>query len=267
MNATLSSSMSDKMPVLFVGHGSPMNALEDNEFTRAWKRVAADIPRPKAILCISAHWLKEGTAVTAMERPRTIHDFYGFPDPLNKIRYPAKGSPKLAKSVQEFVQTVAVDVDHEWGLDHGAWSVLRHMYPEADIPIVQLSLDYQLPLEKAFRVGKEVSPLRKKGVLIIASGNLVHNLMAMNPSIKPYRWAIDFDGFVKDSLAKGAHHELIEYAKRPSARLAHPTNDHYLPLLYSLGAAANEKPEFFNEKITMASLSMRSVIFGMHMKR
>src|SRR3989338_4485672 len=192
--------MVQKMPVLFIGHGSPMNAIEKNEFSSSWGRLAGIIPRPKAILCISAHWLKEGSAVTAMRQPKTIHDFYGFPAKLYKARYPAKGLLSLAKEIKRSVKTVKVDLDHEWGLDHGTWSVLRNMYPKADIPVLQLSLDYQLSLDKLFKIGRELSGLRKRGVLIIGSGNLVNNLMVMNLGAKPYRWAVDFDNFVFDSL-------------------------------------------------------------------
>lgn len=259
--------MPRKMPVLFVGHGSPMNAIEENEFSGNWKKIAGRIPRPAAILCISAHWLTEGTAVTAMERPKTIHDFYGFPEELYNVKYPAKGSPEHAKSIKKLVKTVAVGLDHEWGLDHGTWSVLRNMYPKAEIPILQLSLDYQLSPEKTFEIGKELGQLRKQGVLIIGSGNLVHNLMVINPGAKPYAWAAEFDNIVKDNLSSGDYENLINYTKYPSAALAHPTNDHYLPLLYVIGAAGNEKPKFFNEEIIWGSLSMRCVAFGMEKAR
>ena len=252
-----------KMPVLFIGHGSPMNIIEDNEFTRNWRKLAAQIPTPKAILCISAHWLQEGTAETAMEKPRTIHDFYGFPPELYKVKYPASGSLSYATMIKNSIKTVSVSLDKEWGLDHGTWSVLKQMYPQADIPVLQLSLDYQLPLEKIFQIGKELSALRAKGVLIIGSGNLVHNLMRFHPNTKPYPWAVDFDNFVKSNLESGKYTQLINYNKHPTAALAHPTNDHYLPLLYVIGAAGKEKPQFFNEKIVYGSISMRCVVFGM----
>ncbi len=252
-----------KMPVLFIGHGSPENALEDNEFTHNWKKVAAQIPKPKAILCISAHWLQEGTAETSMKHPRTIHDFYGFPQELYKVQYPAPGSTTYAKLIKNSVKTVSVEFDQEWGLDHGTWSVLKQMYPKADIPVLQLSLDYQLSLEKAFQIGKELSVLRSKGVLIIGSGNLVHNLMMFRPDAKPYPWAVDFDTFVKKNIEEGDYNQLIKYNKQPTAILAHPTNDHYLPLLYVLGAAVKEKAQFFNEKIVYGSISMRCIAFGM----
>ena len=253
--------MVQKMPVLFIGHGSPMNAIEKNEFSSSWGRLAGIIPRPKAILCISAHWLKEGSAVTAMRQPKTIHDFYGFPAKLYKARYPAKGSLLLAKEIKRFVKTVNVDLDHEWGLDHGTWSVLRNMYPKADIPVVQLSLDYQLSLDKVFRIGKELGKLRKKGILIIGSGNLVHNLMVMREG-KPYSWAVEFDNIVKNNLARKDYGSMINYTKYPSSASAHPTNDHYIPLIYVIGAALGEKPKFFNEKIVYGSVSMRCAAFG-----
>ena len=253
----------EKMPVLFVGHGSPMNAIEENDFTDAWKDIAKKIPKPKLILCISAHWLKEGTAITAMENPRTIYDFYGFPEKLYKVKYPAKGSPEYAKKIKELIKTVEVNLDHQWGLDHGTWSVLNQMYPKADIPVLQLSLDYQLPLEKLFEVGKELSVLREQGVLIIGSGNLVHNLMVFSPNAAPYDWAIEFDKIVKEDLIKMDYKSLINYTKYKSARLAHPTNDHYLPLIYVIGAAKNEKPKFFCEKVDFGSISMRCIAYGL----
>ncbi len=251
-----------KMPALFIGHGSPMNALEKNKFSLNWERAAKRIPKPKSILCISAHWIKEGTAVTAMPKPKTIHDFYGFPEPLYKMKYSAKGSTKLAKEIKESVKTVEVASDHEWGLDHGTWSFLVHMYPKADIPVLQLSLDYQLPLKKIFKVGKELSELRKKGVLIVGSGNLVHNLMMMNYSGKPFSWAVNFDKIVKNNLDKKDYEKLINYTEYPQSTLAHPTNDHYLPLLYVIGAAEGENPQFFNEDVVYSSVGMRCVAFG-----
>ncbi|MBI5391702.1 4,5-DOPA dioxygenase extradiol [Candidatus Woesearchaeota archaeon] len=255
-----------KMPVLFIGHGSPLNAIETNEYTINWKRIADQIQKPKAILCISAHWLKEGTAVTAMGKPKTIHDFYGFPEQLYKLRYQAKGSLKLAKQIQEIVKTVHVELDQEWGFDHGTWAVLMQMYPKANIPVVQLSLDYQLPLEKVVGLGKELSVLRKKGILIIGSGNLVHNLMQISPGSAPFLWAVEFDAFVKENVKKRDDQKIINYLQHPAAVLAQPTNDHYLPLLYILGAAEKEEPSFCNEKIIYSSIGMRCVLFGMKLK-
>src|SRR3989344_210730 len=252
-----------RMPVLFVGHGSPLNAIEENEFTRAWKKIGEVLPLPKLILCISAHWLRERTALTAMPRPKTIHDFYGFPPELYALHYPAAGSPEQALQIQRLVKSVPVELDQEWGLDHGSWSVLRHIYPKATIPVVQLSLDYQLSLQKALEIGKELSILRSKGVLILGSGNLVHNLMVMNPLAEPFPWAVEFDQMVKEKLVSKKYDGLVNYTKHPSSRMAHPTNDHYLPLLYVIGAAFQEDPQFFNEKIVYGSISMRSIIFGL----
>ena len=252
----------DTMPVLFIGHGSPENAIENNEFTRNWKKIASTIPRPEAILCISAHWLREGSAITGMEKPRTIHDFYGFPEKLYRVKYDVKGSPEYAKRIKQLVKSVRVELDYEWGLDHGTWSVLVNMYPEADIPVLQLSLDYYLPLEKQFQIGRELMSLRSEGVLVIGSGNIVHNLMAVNFQAKPYDWAVDFDNFVKHSLETRDDDALINYARQKSASLAHPTNDHYLPLLYVIGASETEKPQFLNEGVFAGSVGMRCAIFG-----
>ena len=250
------------MPAVFIGHGSPENALEKNEFTEAWKQLAREIPTPKAILSISAHWLSEGTAVTAMEKPRTIHDFYGFPQELYDVEYKAKGSLEHANLVRESVKAVKVSLDKEWGLDHGTWSVLVNMYSKADIPVIQLSLDYYLSLEKQYQLGKELKALREKGVLIMGSGNIVHNLGMITPEGPAYKWAVDFDSFVKKALEKRDDSSLINYRKAPSAELSHPTYDHYLPLLYVLGASENEKPRFLCEKIFYGSLSMRCAVFG-----
>ena len=250
------------MPILFVGHGSPENATEDNEFTRRWKKLASSIPKPKAILSVSAHWLKEGTAVTTMEYPRTIHDFYGFPEDLYRIEYKAPGSPKLADRIKTLVRCTGVNMDHEWGIDHGTWSVLLNMYPKADIPVLQLSLDYYLPFEKQYQIGAELAPLRDEGVLILGSGNLVHNLMMIDPSAKPYDFAVDFDLFVKAKLEARDDAPLINFTSHKLSSSAHPTYDHYLPLLYALGASQGEKPQFFNDKIVFGSVSMRCAVFG-----
>jgi 4,5-DOPA dioxygenase extradiol len=257
-----SASSGKRMPAVFIGHGSPENALEDNEFSRRWKELARSIPRPKAILSISAHWLTEGTAVTAMPKPRTIHDFYGFPEALNKIQYPAVGSPELAARIAKTIASVKVQPDGEWGLDHGTWSVLVNMYPRADIPVLQMSLDYYLPPAKQYRIGRELRALRNEGILILGSGNLVHNLMAVEFGAAPYDWALEFDEFVQQSLERRDDDALIQYARQKSARLAHPTFDHYLPLLYVLGASENETPRQFNEGIFAGSVGMRCAVFG-----
>jgi 4,5-DOPA dioxygenase extradiol len=253
-----------RMPVLFIGHGSPMNAIENNEFSTNWANLADDIPEPSAILCISAHWLTEGTAVTAMKSPRTIHDFYGFPEELYAVQYPARGSEEFALAIREAVKTTDVCLDYEWGLDHGTWSVLVHLYPAASIPVMQLSLDYNLQPEKQFKLGSELAVFRDQGVLIIGSGNVVHNLMMMSPrGSQHYTWAEGFDDFVRESLETAHIGALIDYSSHRYARLAHPTNDHYLPLLYAIGAAGDEKPRFFNEKIVYGSGGMRCVAYGM----
>ncbi len=251
------------LPAVFIGHGSPENALQDNEYTRNWKKLARALPKPEAILCISAHWLKEGTAVTGIEKPATIHDFYGFGDELYKIRYDANGSPEMADKIKNIVKTVRVGIDLEWGLDHGAWSVLANMYPKADVPVVQLSLDYYLPPEKLYAIGKELKPLREIGVLIIGSGNLVHNLTRMDPDSGPYSWATEFDSFVKKNLDKRNDKALITYMEQNTATLAHPSNEHYIPLLHVLGASIGEKPQFFNEDIFAGSVGMRCAVFGL----
>ncbi|MBI5422234.1 4,5-DOPA dioxygenase extradiol [Candidatus Peregrinibacteria bacterium] len=249
------------MPVLFIGHGSPMNAVEENSFVEGWRRIAKTLPKPKLILCVSAHWVTEGEAATAMAKPKTIHDFYNFPKELYAIRYPAKGSLELAKKIKKIVKDAPVDLDLEWGLDHGSWVPLRVLFPKADIPVVQMSLSANLPPEAHYNIGKELASLRDEGVLIIGSGNCVHNLMRMEWEGEPFEWALQFDHFVRDNLSIGNHQALIDYEKHPQAKLAHPTNEHYLPLLYAMGAAGNDRPAFFNEEMFAASLSMRCAIW------
>ena len=253
-----------KMPVLFVGHGSPMNAIEDNEFSQAWITAARTLPRPKAILCVSAHWETIGTQVTAMERPKTIHDFYGFPQPLNEAQYPAPGSPTLAEKVQKTVGKINIAADYDWGLDHGAWSVLSRMFPQADVPVIQLSLDRTKEPAFHYELGKELKALRHKGVLILGSGNLVHNLRAVSWQDTGFDWAVEFDQKVKELILSGEHQALIYYPQLgQAARLAIPTNEHYLPLLYVLALQEHgEQISFFTEKITMGSISMRSLRIG-----
>ena len=253
-----------KMPVLFVGHGFPENALEVNVYTKNWKKLAEAIPRPKTILCVSAHWYREDTSVTAMENPKTIHDFYGFPEELYGIEYAAKGSLEYAEKIVKLIRSVKVKKNYEWGFDHGTWSVLRNMYPEADIPVLQLSLNYYASLKTQYQIGKELKPLRDEGILIIGSGNLVHNLMKINYSGKPYDWAIDFDKYIQKNLEARTDEVLINYTSEKTSSLAHPTNEHYLPLMYVLGAAENESPQFFNEIIFAASISMRCALFGLN---
>ncbi len=254
----------EKLPVLFVGHGSPMNAIEDNEFSRAWAEVGAALPRPQAILCISAHWETVGTQVTAMAAPRTIHDFYGFPRELYEQRYPAPGAPKLAQQVAEVVAPVAVTLDQDWGLDHGTWSVLCRMFPGADIPVLQLSLDRTQPPAYHYALGRALAPLRRQGVLIVGSGNMVHNLRLMCWEGGEYEWAVEFDALLRDLIQAGNHGPVVDYKSHGrNANLAIPTNEHYLPLLYVLGLQEpGEAVQFFAAKVAMCSLSMRSLQIG-----
>jgi 4,5-DOPA dioxygenase extradiol len=256
---------SERMPALYVGHGSPMNAIEDNAFSRSWAALGARLPRPRAILCISAHWLSEGTAVTATDAPRTIHDFYGFPDTLYRVSYPAPGAPDLARRIAGMLQSADVQLDLEWGLDHGTWSVLRRMYPQADVPTLQLSLDHSLSPSAHYALGRELRPLREQGVLIVGSGNAVHNLGRMSPGATPFEWATEFDEWVEACVLAGDHRALVDYQEvRPQlARLAHPTPDHYWPLLYALAVRdEGETASFFNEQIVYGSVSMRGVVIG-----
>ncbi len=255
------------MPALFVGHGNPMNAIEENRFVAAWCETAARLPRPRAILCISAHWETDGTRVTAEERPRTIHDFSGFPDELYAVRYPAPGSPPLAERVRELLGASAVrpDTDEPWGLDHGAWAVLRRIYPEADIPVVQLSLDRTLPPRDHYGLACRLLPLRREGVLVVGSGNLVHNLRLLDwRTDRPFPWAAEFDRLAAELVRAGEHDRLADYpALGEAARLAIPTNEHYLPLLYVLALQQPEEPVvFFAEGVVYGSLSMRSLQIG-----
>ena len=249
-----------RMPVLFVGHGSPMNAVEDNAFSRAWEETGRALPRPKAILCVSAHWETAGPAVTAMERPKTIHDFYGFPEALYRVAYPAPGSPELARRVAGLLGEDAVRMDTAWGLDHGAWSVLRRLFPHADVPVVQLSLDRGKPPAEHYETGRKLRPLRDEGVLMLGSGNVVHNLGAAVWKDAAFDWATEFDARVKEAILAGDHDALVDYGSLgSSARLAVPTEEHYLPMLYVLGAAdPGEAVSFFTETVTLGSISMRS---------
>jgi 4,5-DOPA dioxygenase extradiol len=259
---TLFANSEQKMPALFVGHGSPMNAIEDNGFSRAWIEAGKALPKPNAILCVSAHWETRGTFVTAMERPKTIHDFGGFPRPLYEYQYLAPGSPDLARLTQETVANVKVGLDQTWGLDHGTWSVLCRMFPNADIPVVQLSLDHYQPPEFHYALGKELRALRNKGVLIVGSGNIVHNLsMAIFDDDQAYDWAIEFDETIKRLILAGDHDAIVHYENLGrAARLSIPTNEHYLPLLYVLALQdKGESVRFFTDRVTFGSFSMRSL--------
>lgn len=252
------------MPALFIGHGSPMNAIEDSEFSRAWAEAARSLPKPKAVLCISAHWETDGTRVTAMEQPKTIHDFHGFPPALHEKQYPAPGSPELARMTVETLKDSHAELDVEWGLDHGAWAVLCRMYPRADVPVIQLSLDQRKEPAFHYELGRELRALRKKGVLIIGSGNMVHNLREVVWKDTAYDWALEFDARMKDLILSGDHKAIVDYSKLGrSARLAVPTAEHYLPLLYVLGAQdKGDSVGFFADRVTLGSMSMRSVKIG-----
>lgn len=253
------------MPVLFIGHGSPMNAVEDNEYNRTWSIIAQSLPRPKAILTVSAHWETSGSLVTAMPQPRTIHDFYGFPRELNEMQYPAPGSNWLAEKTIEVMQFAEVHPDTTWGLDHGCWSVLTAMYPQADIPVVQLSLDRAREEPWHYQLGQGLKALRSEGVLILGSGNLVHNLRnAVFDDNTAYDWAVEYDANVRDWIISGDHDAVTHYEKHGrAAALAVNSAEHYLPLLYVLGASQPGEPvTFYNEKVTMGSISMRCVQLG-----
>lgn len=253
-----------KMPVVFIGHGNPMNAILDNSFSRTWKTLGTQLPHPKAILCISAHWLTRGSFVTTNAHPKTIHDFGGFPDELFRQQYPAPGAVDLANETIQAIKEPQIHGTEEWGLDHGTWSVLKPMYPMADIPVYQLSVDFYKPLQYHFDLGKQLQFLRTKGVLIVASGNVVHNLQKIKWEGGDYEWAHSFDEFVKKQIDAHQYNELINYQKLGSiASLAHPSNDHYLPLLYTLGLSdKHDKHQFFNAHFDLGSVSMRSVIFS-----
>jgi 4,5-DOPA dioxygenase extradiol len=255
-----------KLPAIFFGHGNPMNALADNAYTKAWRNIGAGIPRPKAILAISAHWYVPYTALTGMPAPRTIHDFGGFPRELFEFTYPAPGDPHLAVRVAELLEPVEAGIDMQWGLDHGTWSVLSHVFPEADIPIVQLSIDERQPPQFHFDAGRRLAPLRDENVLIVGSGNVVHNLHAYawgrHPA-EPFDWAVRFDARVRELLAAGDVAPLVDYESLGrDALLSAPTPDHYLPLLYIAGAsAAGDAVSFPVTGMDGGSISMLSVRF------
>ncbi|MBD0276861.1 MAG: 4,5-DOPA dioxygenase extradiol [Flavisolibacter sp.] len=257
------------MPVLFVGHGSPMNGIEVNAFSRRWKELAKEIPTPKAVLVISAHWLSKGTRITAMDFPPTIHDFSGFPKELFDVQYKVPGSPSLAKETAAIIKSAQVELDHDWGLDHGAWTIIRQMYPEATIPVLQLSIDYTKSPQHHYELAKELYGLREKGVLIVGSGNMVHNLrMAawdrLNDLEYGYDWAIQMNHTFKNLISNGQHDKLIHYESLGrEALLSIPTPEHYFPLLYTLGLKGSKDDiSFFNDKVVAGSLTMTSVKMG-----
>lgn len=256
----------EQMPVLFMGHGSPMNAIEDNEFSKTWNNLGKTLPKPSAILCISAHWETKGTLVTAMEKPQTIHDFGGFPKALFDVEYPALGSPELANETKKVITSTTVGLDQQWGLDHGCWSVIKNIYPKADVPIIQMSLDSSQGPQYHYDLAKQLASLRKKGVLIIGSGNIVHNLgmIAWDKINVPgyaYDWATEANEKIKKLILANDHQPLINYKSQGKAfDLSIPSPDHYLPLLYILALKQeNEKISLFNDQAVMGSLTMTSV--------
>lgn len=262
---TESNNKTAKMPVLFLGHGSPMNAIEENEFVLAFKKLGKELVRPSAILCISAHWETKGTFVTAMQNPPTIHDFGGFPQALFDVQYPAPGSPELAVETKKIITKTDVGLDNKWGLDHGSWSVVKHLYPNADIPVIQMSIDYSQPAKYHYELAKEISVLRQRGVLIIGSGNIVHNLRLvdwkkLNEEFA-FDWATEANEMMKRHILSGDHQKLINFKSQGKAfDLAIPTPEHYLPLLYTLALKEeNEKITLFNDKPVGGSLSMTSL--------
>jgi 4,5-DOPA dioxygenase extradiol len=265
-NISSTFSNTDKMPVLFLGHGSPMNAIEENQFVTGFRDLAKTLPKPNAILCISAHWFTNGTKVTAMEIPRTIHDFGGFPQELFDVQYPSKGSPELATLTQDLLLPAEVELDHHWGLDHGAWSVIKHLYPDADIPVIQMSIDYTKSGQYHFELAQKLSALRTKGILIVGSGNIIHNLRMddfrhINTDNYGYDWAVEARAVINDYLLDDNFQPLIDFEKQSKAfQLAIPTPDHYLPLIYTLGLKGKlEELSLFNDKLVAGSLSMTSV--------
>src|SRR5437879_10053421 len=255
-----------RLPAIFFGHGSPMNTLEQNRYTDAWRQLGAQVGRPRAILAVSAHWYTRGTAVTAMDRPRTIHDFFGFPQALFDVQYPAPGDAKLAARVRELLAPVEVALDQSWGLDHGTWSVLKHAYPAAEIPVVQLSIDGTQPPQFHYETGKRLAPLRDEGVLVAGSGNVVHNLRLMKRAGgAPFDWAVRFNERIREALASRDHRVLVDFEKLgEDARLSVPTPEHYLPLLYVAALQGEDEPmSCVADGYDLGSVSMLTAVAGM----
>ncbi len=259
----------EKMPVLFLGHGSPMNAIEENEFVSGFRNIEKNIPKPKAILVISAHWETKGTFVTAMEKPPTIHDFGGFPKALFNVQYPAPGSPELAKQTRDLIKKTPVGLDLQWGLDHGAWSVIKHLYPLADVPVIQMGIDYTQNAQYHYDLGRELAALRNKGILIVGSGNMVHNLGLvawdqLNTVDFAFDWALEASSKMKQFILSGDHKSLINFKSQGKAfDLAIPSPEHYLPLIYSMALKdEKEKVSLFNDKAVAGALTMTSVKIG-----
>jgi len=255
-----------RMPVVFFGHGSPMNTLDRNPYTESWRRLGNSVPKPRAILCVSAHWYTEGTAVTAMDKPKTIHDFYGFPQALFDVQYPAPGDPHLASRVRELLEPVDVRLDESWGLDHGTWSVLKHAYPGAEIPVVQLSVDGTQPPLFHYETGKRLAPLRDEGVLVAGSGNVVHNLRLMKRAGgAPFDWAVRFNERIRQALSSRDHRVLVDFEKLgEDARLSVPTPEHYLPLLYIAALQGDDEPmSLVVDGYDLGSVGMLTAVAGM----
>jgi 4,5-DOPA dioxygenase extradiol len=264
----LSWETTEKMPVLFLGHGSPMNAIEENEFVEGFKKTSESLPTPRAIVCISAHWETKGTFVTAMPFPKTIHDFGGFPKALFDVQYPAPGSPELAKEIQVLTSSAQIEMDHQWGLDHGAWSVIKHLFPNADIPVIQLSIDCSKGSEYHYQLAQSLRQLRRKGVLIIGSGNMVHNLglvawYKLNGPAYGYDWALEASSEMKSFLMNGNDQGLVDFRnQKKSWQLSIPTPEHFLPLIYTLGfKEESDEVSLFNDSPVAGSLTMTSVKF------
>ncbi len=259
--------MTNRMPAIFFGHGNPMNALLDNVYTRAWASIGSSMPRPEAVLAVSAHWYLPATLVTASQAPRTIHDFGGFPRELYQVEYPAPGSPELAEHVQDLLAPTSVRPDESWGLDHGTWSVLKHVFPYADVPVVQLSIDETKPPDFHYELGRRLAPLRDEGVLIIGSGNIVHNLHTYawgRHGVEPFDWAVRFEQQARDFLLKGDDARLVDYERLGrDAMLSIPTPEHYLPLLYVIAVRSEgEQVSFPVEGVDGGSVSMLAVQIG-----
>lgn len=256
-------SMSNRMPVLFVGHGSPMNAVEQNEFTETWRKLAGKIPRPSAILSVSAHWFTAGTRIQTAARPRQVYDMYGFPQELYDVQFHAAGNPELAAKVMQLVHP-PVEADNSWGIDHGTWAVLCKMYPQADIPVVQLSVNRNLSFEEQYALGRELQPLRDENILIFASGNIVHNLGMIDwDKAGGFGWADSFDEAIRDAVLAGDIQSVVQTASSgKDVRRAVPSPDHFMPLMYALGAAGTDTPAVFNDSRTLGSLSMTGFVFG-----
>ncbi|MCG8574200.1 MAG: 4,5-DOPA dioxygenase extradiol [Flavobacteriales bacterium] len=263
------------LPSFFIGHGNPMNGIEDNVFSNEWKRLGQSVQKPKLILCISAHWLTKGTYITAMDKPKTIHDFGNFPSELSEVQYPVPGAPQQAQAIIDMIESPTIHADHEWGLDHGSWTVIRQMFPKADIPVLQLSISYHESGAYHYELGQKLKELRKRGVLIIGSGNVVHNLRKVGfpKDISAeegmtreygYDWAIEANELVKEKILSGDHKPLLDYTKLGEAvNLAVPTPDHYYPLLYALGTQDGEEEiSIFNDNYVAGSLSMTSIQIG-----